>query len=234
MSTTVGPSLRGRLKKTDYPDAPMEGWVEHGPLDGPLPETAGATQETVRTLFAERGLLREQQPAVINGATVEAYLTNAKALANDEETRGASLKQRAGLLLGFEGVMLGILLTQASQLTSDRLGAVGTPIAGVLVAVGVLLLIDAARYALQTLSIVKVWHVGPEESDRYCTYEFLAKDVAIAQGEMLRGWTRQFSEARTANDGKAEQLQVSFTRLLLSMGTLSGVALIACIRALGV
>lgn len=169
----------------------------------------------------------------IKPETVEALLENAKALADDEQERGASLKQRAGWLLGFLGVMLSLLLGQARELMRTDLGSVGKPLAAALVLIALVLIVDAARWALRTLSVVELWHVGPEEARRYPTYRYIGKQPEVARGEMLQGWVRQFADERPANDRKAQELQRAFRRLTFGIGVLAAVALILSARVFG-
>jgi hypothetical protein len=154
----------------------------------------------------------------IEPETVTALLENAKALADGEERRGDSLKQRAGWLRGFLGVMLTVLLMQAREFSRSDLGSVGKPLSAALVLVALVVLIDAARLALRTLSVVNLWHIGPDETTHYPSYRFIGKPPAEARGEMLQGWARQFAEERPANDIKAEQLQGAFRRLTSILG----------------
>jgi hypothetical protein len=109
----------------------------------------------------------ERVPAVIVPETVEALLENAKALADGEQDRGASLKQRAGWLLGFIGVTLSLLLGQAREFAHSDLGSVGKPLAAALVLVALVFILDAARWALKTLAVVRLWHVDAREAMRY-------------------------------------------------------------------
>lgn len=166
--------------------------------------------------------------------TVAALLENAKSLAADEQERGASLKQRAGWLLGLLGVTLTLLATQAREFGRSDLGAVGTPLAAVLVLVALVCILNAARWALRTLEVVSIWHVHVNEAKRYPTWAYISKAPEVARGEMLQGWVRQFADERPANDAKATQLQRAFANLTAGICVLAATALIVCLRAFGV
>ena len=165
--------------------------------------------------------------------TVEALLENAKALADGEDARGASLKLRAGWLLGFLGVMLTILLTQARELPRADLGAIGTPVAGTSVIIALGFILASARLAVKTLSVVQLWHVEPAEAQKYPTNEYISEQPEDARGKMLHGWVRQFADERPANNIKATDLQKAFQRLLYGFFALAGLAITILARALG-
>lgn len=170
----------------------------------------------------------------IEPETVEALLENAKALADGEQERGASLKQRAGWLLGFIGVTLSLLLAQTREFARSDLGGVGKPAAAALVLIALCFILDAARWALRTLSVVKLWHVDPDEAQRYPSWAYIGKPPEVARGEMLHGWVRQFADERPANDVKAEELQRAFRRLAIGIAVLAAVGTIVSARAFGV
>lgn len=172
-------------------------------------------------------------PRQVVSETVEALLENAKALADSEDARGASFKLRAGWLLGFLGVMLTILLTQARELPHAKLGALGTPVAGAFVVLALVFILGAAQLALKTLSVVKLWHVEPAEAEKYATYEYVSQQPEDARGKMLRGWVKQFAAERPANSAKAEELQRAFRRLLYGFFALAGLSLTVLARAFG-
>ncbi len=170
----------------------------------------------------------------IEPETVEALLDNARALADGEQERGASLKQRAGWLLGFIGVTLSLVLAQTREFARSDLGGVGKPVAAALVLIALCFILDAARWALRTLSVVKLWHVDPEEAQRYPSWAYVGKRPEVARGEMLQGWVRQFADERPANDIKAEELQRAFRRLAVGIAVLAAVGVIVSARAFGV
>lgn len=202
-------------------------------MPGGHPRTAAVVADAV----SGAGDTDEAEGELIQGKiepeTVVALLANAQALAGGEQERGDSLKQRAGVLLGFLAVILTVLLTQAREFARSDLGAVGKPLAAALVLIALVFVLDAARCALQTLALVELWHVDVKEAERYASWAFIGKAPEVARGEMLRGWVRQFADERPANDLKAKQLRRAFSRLTTGVVVLAGLALIVCGRAFG-
>lgn len=195
---------------------------------------AATGDEPSTALLDEAPKDTERVPTVIVPETVEALLENAKALADGEQDRGASLKQRAGWLLGFIGVTLSLLLGQARAFAHSDLGSVGKPLAAALVLVALVFILDAARWALRTLAVVPLWHVDAREALQYPNWGSITKKPEVARGEMLQGWVRQFADERPANDRKAQELQRAFRRLTYGVVILAGVAVIVSLRAFGV
>jgi hypothetical protein len=162
-------------------------------------------------------------------------LENARELARDEQARGQSLKTRASWSLGFQGLIVTLVLPVIGDLaTGSDLGPGLTPIAAAIGLIAIVILLDSARLSLKALSIVQMWHVNPEETDRYPTDGFIAKETAIAEGEMLHGWVRQFREEREANNIKAEQLGVALRRLAHGIAVLAALIFIVSLHAFGV
>jgi hypothetical protein len=173
--------------------------------------------------------------AKVNPTTVTSYLENARELARDEQARGQSLKSRASWSLGFQGLILTLVLTVLGDLAAGtHLGPSLTPVAAAIGVIAVAILLDSARWALKALSIVDIWHVGTEETDSYPSHEFVGKETVVAEGEMLRGWVHQFHDERDANNVKARELQTAFRRLGLSFLVLAALIATVALHGFGV
>lgn len=171
----------------------------------------------------------------VNAETVNSLLANVRELARDEQARGQSLKTRASWALGFQGVVLALVLTVVGDLAIDtKLGPCLSPIAGAFGLIAALVLLDSARWSMRALRVEQMWHVGPEETDKYPTYEYIGKKPEVAEGEMIKGWSRQFREERAINNDKADQLEKGLFRLNLSFVVLAALLATVALRTFGV
>lgn len=245
MATHVEPHLQRPLEAKGVTDPSVREWMGRPPL-----ARTDTAQEPSATRAGLRGYDARGAPgptpddaaaaraygltaADVQGETVEALLENAKVLAHDEETRGVSLKQRAAWLVGFQGVILGIVLSKATSFAEGGWGAVGTPLAGVATLLAVFAILHSVRPALRVLGVVQLWHVRADVVRSYPTYGFICKSPTQARGEMLHGWARQFAEERAANDNKATELEEAFRRITGAFLVLAALVLIVCARTLG-
>jgi hypothetical protein len=161
------------------------------------------------------------EAAGIRPETVESELDTVQKLSESEELRGQSFNQRAAWLLGFVGVVLTLTVGQAREVVSTDLGSVGEPVSVGLLAIAAVLLLWAAKLAIDVLKPQDIWHIEREEVERYASRVYVSEERPLVEGRTMRGLIRQFSEEREANNTKSEVFEQSARRLLWSFGFLA-------------
>jgi hypothetical protein len=169
----------------------------------------------------------------IEPATVEALYATVKDLAAAEEGRGRSFNERAGSLLGFNGVILALAGAQAALVLKRSLGPVGTPLAAAVLLLAVAATVLSAIACVKVLQPHESWHIDMSYIERFPTLEFVTADQAWVQGSLMRGLIRQMADERTANNVKWKQIRAAFRWLLLGLVLLGAEVVILAIRSFG-
>src|SRR4051812_39601783 len=136
----------------------------------------------------------------INADTVDVMYATVRDLASAEEGRGRSFDERAGTLLGFNGVILALAVALGGIVLRPGLGSVGTPVAAVVLLCAVLATGLGAQACVKVIQPQELWHIGMDYVDRLPTLEFVTADATWLKGSLSRAVIRQMADERAANN----------------------------------
>jgi heme A synthase len=133
--------------------------------------------------------------------SVEELLEQARDAAEEERSDAQSYGQRAGVLLGFCGVIVALAATQAREVLSrvPELSGAERWIAVISLGLAVLSVGAAAVMALLVLDTKKTKRVSLRELKLFPTSERLKEPKAEQQGRALRGLIKIIEAERAAN-----------------------------------
>jgi hypothetical protein len=148
--------------------------------------------------------------------SVEELRDQLKGLAEEERKDAEAYGQRAGVLLGFAGVIIGLVATQAREVLVNtfELSSAERWIAVIALAVGVLCVAAAAVIALGALAPKKAIQLTDKELEKLETPELLREPRVWHQGRALRLLIKQVVVERRSNDARRRAVTYSFGALL--------------------
>jgi hypothetical protein len=169
----------------------------------------------------------------INADTVDVMYATVRDLASAEEGRGRSFNERAGTLLGFNGVILALAVALGAIVLRPGLGSVGTPVAAAVLLCAVLATGLGARSCVKVLQPRELWHIGIDYIERLPTMAFVTADATWLKGSLSRAVIRQIADERAANNVKRKYLREAFRWLFLGLGFLAVEVGILALRSIG-
>jgi hypothetical protein len=170
----------------------------------------------------------------MNTETVDALYATVKDLATAEEGRGRSFNERAGSLLGFDGVILALAGGLAALVLKRELGAVGTPLAAAVLLLAVMATARSAYACVSVLQPHELWHIDMAYIERFPTMQFVSADPAWIKGSLMRGLIQQMADERAANNAKWQQIRQGFRWLLAGLALLAIEVVILALRSIGI
>jgi hypothetical protein len=169
----------------------------------------------------------------IDPDTVDVLYETVKDLAAAEENRGRSFNERAGSLLGFNGVILALAGAQGALILKKSLGPVGTPLAGAVLLLAVIATGASAFSCVGVLQPRESWHIDMSYIERFPTKAFATADRTWVRGSLMRGLIRQMADERDTNNAKRRHIRAAFRWLLVSLLLLGVEVGILALRSFG-
>ncbi|MET0600923.1 MAG: hypothetical protein ABW167_02945 [Baekduia sp.] len=160
--------------------------------------------------------LRNPPAPDYNEEAVEELLDQVKDLAGEERKDAETYGQRAGVLLGFSGVVIGLVTTQARELLNnvDELSDAERWVAILALGTGVLFVVAAAMCSLLVLAPKRAVQVHDDEIENFSSMEALARPKSWHQGRLLRTLSATISTERRSNATRRRWVTSAFRFLL--------------------
>jgi len=173
-----------------------------------------------------------QSPGVEGAArcrpdTVDELVDEVKFHAQFEESRLNATNQRAAWLLALNGVILGLVASQALEMLSQArlLGPGGRSFAAISLMAAVLLVVVSAGCALKVVFKAKSWEWDLKEIEEMPGDDFAKMKRVTAQRAFIRGLAKRIRRERTSYNSLRRWLDAAFITL--------GVALVAVALHIG-
>lgn len=171
----------------------------------------------------EAGVVRSQPGPGYDEESVGELLGQVKDLAAEERKDAETYGQRAGVLLGFSGVVIGLVTTQARELLGnvDELSPDERWVAVLALGSGVVFVVFAAICSLLALAPKRAVQVHDEEIERFSSREALTEPKSWHQGRLLRTLSETISIERRSNAIRRRWVTSAFGFLLAGIACLA-------------
>ena len=165
--------------------------------------------------------------------TVDALVETVRQFLQAEDTREQSFNTRAGGLAAFVGIIVSVTTAAGKLALDEQPSPCATTFAAIAFAVAMIaLLVTLVLAVVKVLIPQESAAISMETIERYPNWEYIAKDKAMVQGEILHGLIAALAKDRQRNSSKATWLRRAYIALLVGVVALIAFGAILAVDAL--